>query len=146
MRSEFKAMFVSVELLRLGISTCRFDMKSCVPNRFCSNSNGISLNSNGNIDRSMRKSCSKCCSKVGVDVSRARSLYSPRKRDLIAKTRKKCEDLEFQLMELETRCEVELEQAEDHFQNEQKIMSRHAQMRQVNPVRPKKRPVTICPL
>jgi len=46
-------------------------------------------------------------------------------------TRKKYEDLEFQLMELETRCESELEQAEEHFRNEQKFVTQTAKMRQV---------------
>jgi BMFP domain-containing protein YqiC len=54
-----------------------------------------------------------------------------RKKEIIAETRKKHEDLEFQLMELETRCEAELEQAEEHFQNEQIIVTQNAQIRQV---------------
>jgi len=43
---------------------------------------------------------------------------------------KKYEDLEFQLMELETRCEAELEQAEEHFQNEQMIVTQNSKSRQ----------------
>ena len=54
-----------------------------------------------------------------------------RKKEIIAETRKKHEDLEFQLMELETRCESELEQAEEHFQNEQKLVTQNAKVRQV---------------
>lgn len=34
-------------------------------------------------------------------------------------------------MELETRCESELEKAEEHFQNEQKLVIQNAQIRQV---------------
>ncbi len=54
-----------------------------------------------------------------------------RKKEIIAETRKKHEDLEFQLMELETRCEAELEQAEEHFQNEQIIVTQNSKLRQV---------------
>jgi hypothetical protein len=54
-----------------------------------------------------------------------------RKKEIIAETRKKHEDLEFQLMELETRCEAEIEQAEDHFQTEQIIVSQNSKIRQV---------------
>lgn len=54
-----------------------------------------------------------------------------RKKEMIAATRKKFEDLEFQLMELETRCESELEQAEENFQNEQKVVTQNAKLRQV---------------
>jgi hypothetical protein len=50
---------------------------------------------------------------------------------MIVQTRKKQEDLEFQLMELETRCETELEQAEEHFQSERLIVTQNAQSRQV---------------
>ena len=50
---------------------------------------------------------------------------------MISLNRKKYEDLEFQLMELETRCESELEQAEKHLQNEQKLVTQNAKMRQV---------------
>ncbi len=46
-------------------------------------------------------------------------------------TRKRYEDLEFQLMELETRCEAELEQAEEHFQKEQIIVTQNSKIRQV---------------
>ncbi len=46
-------------------------------------------------------------------------------------TRKRYEDLEFQLMELETRCESELEQAEEHFQTEQQLVIQNAKIRQV---------------
>lgn len=55
-----------------------------------------------------------------------------RKKEIIAETRKKHEDLEFQLMELETRCEAELEQAEKHFQSEQTVIEQNASFRQVN--------------
>ncbi len=54
-----------------------------------------------------------------------------RKKEIIAETRKKHEDLEFQLMELETRCEAELEQAEEQFQTEQIIVSQNSKIRQV---------------
>ena len=54
-----------------------------------------------------------------------------RKKEIIAKTHKKHEDLEFQLMELETRCEAELEQAEEHFRNEQNLIEQNATIRQV---------------
>ena len=54
-----------------------------------------------------------------------------RKKELLAQTRKKHEDLEFQLMELETRCETELEQAEEYFQNEQFIVTQNSKLRQV---------------
>lgn len=54
-----------------------------------------------------------------------------RKKEIIAVTRKKHEDLEFQLMELETRCEAELEQAEEHFQNEQIFIEQNATIRKV---------------
>ena len=54
-----------------------------------------------------------------------------RKKEIIAETRKKHEDLEFQLMELETRCEAELEQAEEHFQTEQIIVTHNSKLRQV---------------
>jgi hypothetical protein len=50
---------------------------------------------------------------------------------MIAATRKKYDDLEFQFMELDTRCESELEQAETRFQNEQKFVTQNAQNRQV---------------
>ncbi|CAF3506603.1 unnamed protein product [Rotaria sp. Silwood1] len=53
-----------------------------------------------------------------------------KKKEMIAVTRKKIEDLEFQFMELETRCESELEKAEEHFQTEQKLVTQNAQMRQ----------------
>ncbi|CAF2187449.1 unnamed protein product [Rotaria magnacalcarata] len=53
-----------------------------------------------------------------------------KKKEIIAETRKKHEDLEFQLMELETRCEAELEQAEEHFQNEQITIEENATIRQ----------------
>ncbi|CAF3597370.1 unnamed protein product [Rotaria sp. Silwood1] len=53
-----------------------------------------------------------------------------KKKEIIAETRKKHEDLEFQLMELETRCEAELEQAEEHFQNEQIIVEQNTTIRQ----------------
>ena len=53
---------------------------------------------------------------------------------MIALNRKKYEDLEFQLMELETRSESELEQAEEYFQNEQKLMTQNARIRQVKTV------------
>lgn len=49
---------------------------------------------------------------------------------MIAATRKRYEDLEFQLMELEARCESELEQAEMHFQSEQNFLTQKAEMRQ----------------
>ncbi|UJR07811.1 hypothetical protein I4U23_012094 [Adineta vaga] len=52
------------------------------------------------------------------------------KKENLALTRKKYEDLEFQLMELETRCESELEQAEEQFRNEQKLVTQNAKMRQ----------------
>lgn len=54
-----------------------------------------------------------------------------RKKETILQTRKKHEDLEFQLMELETRCEAELEQAEEHFQTEQILVTQSSQIRQV---------------
>jgi len=54
-----------------------------------------------------------------------------RKKEIIAQTRQKHEDLEFQLMELQTRCEAELEQAEEHFQNEQIIVTKNSKLRQV---------------
>jgi hypothetical protein len=54
-----------------------------------------------------------------------------RKKEIIAATHKKYEDLEFQLMELETRCESELEQAEENFQNEQKFVTQNTKLRQV---------------
>lgn len=54
-----------------------------------------------------------------------------RKKEIIAETRKKHEDLEFQLMELETRCEAELEQAEQHFHNQQYIATQNSKLRQV---------------
>ncbi len=54
-----------------------------------------------------------------------------RKKEIIAETRKKHEDLEFQLMELETRCEAEIEQAGEHFQNEQIIVTQNTKIRQV---------------
>ncbi len=54
-----------------------------------------------------------------------------RKKEIIDEARRKHEDLEFQLMELETRCEAELEQAEEHFQNEQIIISQNSKIRQV---------------
>ena len=54
-----------------------------------------------------------------------------RKKEIIAITRQKYEDLEFQLLELETRCESELEQAEEHFQNEQNLLTQNAKLRQV---------------
>ena len=54
-----------------------------------------------------------------------------RKKEIIAQTRQKHEDLEFQLMELETRCEAELEQAEEHFQNEQIFVTQNSKLRQV---------------
>jgi BMFP domain-containing protein YqiC len=54
-----------------------------------------------------------------------------RKKEIIAQTRQKHEDLEFQLMELETRCEAELEQAEEHFENEQMIVTQNSKIRQV---------------
>ncbi|CAF2839410.1 unnamed protein product [Rotaria sp. Silwood2] len=53
-----------------------------------------------------------------------------KKKEIIAETRKKHEDLEFQLMELETRCEAELEQAEEHFQNEQITVEQNTTIRQ----------------
>ncbi|CAF3096245.1 unnamed protein product [Rotaria sp. Silwood2] len=53
-----------------------------------------------------------------------------KKKEMIAVTRKKFEDLEFQFMELETRCESELEKAEENFQNEQKLLTQNAQIRQ----------------
>jgi hypothetical protein len=34
-------------------------------------------------------------------------------------------------MELETRCEAELEQAEEHFENEQMIVTQNSKIRQV---------------
>lgn len=34
-------------------------------------------------------------------------------------------------MELETRCELELEKAEEHLQNEQNLVTQNAQIRQV---------------
>jgi hypothetical protein len=54
-----------------------------------------------------------------------------RKKEIIAQTRQKHEDLEFQLMELQTRCEAELEQAEEHFQKEQIIVTQNSKIRQV---------------
>ncbi|CAF3642028.1 unnamed protein product [Rotaria sordida] len=53
-----------------------------------------------------------------------------KKKEMITITRKKFEDLEFQFMELDTRCESELEKAEEHFQNEQKLVTQNAQIRQ----------------
>ncbi|CAF0996293.1 unnamed protein product [Rotaria sordida] len=53
-----------------------------------------------------------------------------KKKEIIAETRKKHEDLEFQLMELETRCEAELEQAEEHFQSEQILIEQNTTIRQ----------------
>ena len=55
-----------------------------------------------------------------------------RKKEIIAQTRQKHEDLEFQFMELETRCEAELEQAEERFQNEQMIVTQNTKIRQVS--------------
>ncbi|CAF1066722.1 unnamed protein product [Adineta ricciae] len=52
------------------------------------------------------------------------------KKENLSFTRKKYEELEFQLMELETRCESELEQAEEQFRNEQKLVTQNAKMRQ----------------
>ena len=54
-----------------------------------------------------------------------------RKKELINETRKRQEDLEFQLMELETRYEAELEQAEFTFQNERLCANQNAKIRQV---------------
>lgn len=54
-----------------------------------------------------------------------------RKKEIIAETRKKHEDLEFQLMELETRCETELEQAEEHFHSQQYLATQNSKLRQV---------------
>lgn len=54
-----------------------------------------------------------------------------RKKELIVQTRQKHEDLEFQLMELETRAEAELEQAEDYFQNERLFVTQNSKLRQV---------------
>jgi hypothetical protein len=53
---------------------------------------------------------------------------------MFSATRKRYEDLEFQLMELETRCESELEQAEEHFQTEQQLVTQNAKIRQVESV------------
>ncbi|CAF0893907.1 unnamed protein product, partial [Adineta steineri] len=53
-----------------------------------------------------------------------------KKKEILAETRRKHEDLEFQLMELETRCETELEQAEEHFQNEQILVAQNSKIRQ----------------
>ena len=50
---------------------------------------------------------------------------------MIALNRKKYEDFEFQLMELETRSESELEQAEEYFQTEQNLVTQNARIRQV---------------
>lgn len=55
-----------------------------------------------------------------------------RKRETIIEARKRQEDLEFQLMELETRYEAELEQAELNFQNERICANQNAKIRQVN--------------
>ena len=54
-----------------------------------------------------------------------------RKKELIVQTRQKHEDLEFQLMELETRAEAELEQAEDYFQHERLFVTQNSKLRQV---------------
>ena len=54
-----------------------------------------------------------------------------RKKEILAQTRQKHEDLEFQLMELETRCEAELEQAETKLQNEQLLVTQNSKLRQV---------------
>jgi len=54
-----------------------------------------------------------------------------RKKEIIDEARRKHEDLEFQLMELETRCEAELEKTEEHFQNEQIIITQNSKIRQV---------------
>ncbi|CAF1598921.1 unnamed protein product [Rotaria magnacalcarata] len=51
-------------------------------------------------------------------------------KEIIAVTRKNYEDLEFQLMVFETHCESELGKAEQHFQNEQKLVTQNAQIRQ----------------
>lgn len=55
-----------------------------------------------------------------------------RKKELLVQTRQKQEDLEFQLMELETRYEAELEQAEEHFQAQRILVTQNAKMRQVS--------------
>ena len=62
--------------------------------------------------------------------SNDKQLLSKKKETLLA-TRKKYEDLEFQFMEYETRCESEIEQAEKQFQIEQKRLMDNAQQRQV---------------
>ena len=54
-----------------------------------------------------------------------------RKKEVIAETHKKHEDLEFQLMELQTRCEAQLEQVEEHFQAEQFLIEQNATIREV---------------
>ncbi|CAF1681750.1 unnamed protein product, partial [Adineta ricciae] len=53
-----------------------------------------------------------------------------KKKELLVETRRKHEDLEFQLMELETRCEAELEQAEEQFQHEQIVVAQNSKLRQ----------------
>ena len=59
-------------------------------------------------------------------------VMSSRKKELLGETRRRHEDLEFQLMELETRCEAELEQAEEQFQREQILVAQNSKLRQVN--------------
>ncbi|CAF1646363.1 unnamed protein product, partial [Didymodactylos carnosus] len=53
-----------------------------------------------------------------------------KKKETIEETKKKHEDLEFQLMELETRCEAELAEAEENFKNEQEIVQQNSKIRQ----------------
>jgi len=53
-----------------------------------------------------------------------------KKKEIVVQTRQKLEDLEFQLMELETRYEAELEQAEEHFQAQRILVTQNAKMRQ----------------
>ena len=104
-----------------------FDMKSPTLKNCCSTSKMNYISSNATIARQMIRFSSACSS--------TRLLHSFvmffRKKELIVQTRQKHEDLEFQLMELETRAEAELEQAEDYFQNERLFVTQNSKLRQV---------------
>lgn len=101
-------------------------MKSLILNKHFSNLNMNYVNSKSNIDHPMIKFSSEFDKRAHTH---AMDFF--RKKEILAQTRQKHEDLEFQLMELETRCEAELEQAENNLQNEQHHVTQNSKLRQV---------------
>ena len=105
-----------------------FDIASITPKNCCSTWKRSYITSNATIARQMIRRFS---SVLKESCSVGTMMFFCRKKELIVQTRQQHEDLEFQLMELETRAEAELEQAEDYFQSQRHQVTQNSKYRQV---------------